>query len=473
MSLNLTEFFEALGRMGRNGFVVNTAQNDQATVYDQLIALDGINPSWLASLSASYDALIRQESLGIATWATAAQTLLMAVVSADNPAYGNTIGSSLLYLFNEMVAQGVTVQECQVSGVSAAESGNVGSPAVLISVTRRDGLIFQNIIPEVGTLFFTDDAYTGEATIHQEPWEYVGAPNISALGTGTAVGTYDWDWPQGSGVSVTGNLIDASQEATEGGNLLTNGDFETWTGSAPAVLDSWNLAVGTWGTTIQRSTSAAISGTYGVEFVAGATLNELRQQFNSAETDGTDETAGTDIAITAFRTYGFNVYLKAAGVITTGTLVIDFVDDNESVITDQQGTAQQQQIVLTGHATTWTAHPFEFRLPTRLPSIVRIRIYIRVALGGANLYMDWAALAQMVSLYTGGPNILLFANPDDDAVEAGPDPDGFQFTFANDYGGSQFGASFQTLVSRLYQTPDLILPYDPVPTIPDNLITDA
>lgn len=475
MSINLTQLFTALGRVAFNGVLINRAQTQQDIPMDDLLALSYINPAWTSQLVQSYDNLIRAESGGEFTWANTARIILQATVTADNPSFGTSLGSSLLYLLEQFQNQSATVKECTITTAFVADALNVGTPCIYISKTRYDGLIFQNTIAEVGAFVFTDDSYTGSATRNQEPWQYTGAPNISSLGTGIAVGLWDWDYPQGSGVYVTGNNIDGAQNATTTGNYLTNSDFEDWTGSSPAVLDNWYLTGGTWGTDIRRSVSATagIDGGYAVEFIAGTgTTETLSQQFNSTETDGTDPTAGTEAALTAFKTYIFNVWLKAAGVISSGTLRISLVDSTGTLIQDQAGNTQTHNIALAAYSTSWTANALEFRLPKILPAdgIVRLQIRMSNVLVGANLFMDYAAFAQPTPLYTGGPTAISFANPAD-PVEAGPNPDGWTFTFTNNRGGAEFGWTWQNTVNRLFRSADLILPYAAVPTISDGLIT--
>lgn len=476
MAVNLTQLFTAFSEAIQNAIIVNRAQNQQAEPFNTLSGLSYINPAWISQLTQSYDNLIRSESGGGGSWANTARIILQATIAEDNPSFGNSLGSALLYLLEQFQEQSATVQECTITTGLVADALNVGTPAIYISKTRYDGLIFQNTIAEIGAFVFTNDSYTGSATRNREPWQYTGAPNISSLGTGIPVGLWDWDWPQGSGVLVTGNNIDGAQEASTSGNYLTNGAFETWTGTSPAVLDNWYLSGGTWGTDIRRSeATAGIDGTYCVQFIAGTTTTEyLSQQFNSTETDGTDPTAGTSAALTAFKTYIFNVWLKAAGSISAGVLTISLRDSTGTVINDQAGTPNSATIPLASHSTNWTAHQVEFRLPTVLPldGIVRLRIAMTTALAGADLLMDYVAFAQPTPLYAGGPTVISFANPAD-PVEAGPNPDGWTFTFTNNRGNAQFGWTWQNAINRLFRAPDLILPYSSSPTISDSLITFA
>lgn len=468
MALNLTQVFTSLGRAGLNAYLIDDAQSTQGSPFSDLAGESWVNPTWVAPLSQQYDQLLRISSSGMGAWVQAATTILQQLVTADNPAYGATLGSSLNYLNQQMIAQSETVQECAVGSTVTADAANVGGGTVVVSLVRFDGLTFQNVVAEETTLRITADSYTGGATAGQEPWQWAGAPNVSSYGTGTPVGTWDFDWPQGSGQTATGNAISADVDASPTNNMLTNGDCEDWTTGTPS-LNYWYLETGTWGTSIQRS-STALGGTYSIQFNTGATLNGLTQQFGSSDVTGA--TSGTTAEVAAFTPYIVNFWTKAAGVISAGVLTVSLVDSAGTVIQNQAGVNQSQTLALSALSTSWTPRSFAFQLPVVLPTdgIVRLKIKITTALAGAALLVDDICMCQPTSLYQGGPYAAVFSNPAT-PFEAVPDPDGFTLTFTNDRGGATYGATFQTLVSRLFQTPGLILPYDASPTISDTLIT--
>jgi len=466
--LNLTQVFTSLGRAGRNAYLIDTAQAAQGTPFTQLSGEAWVNPAWVAQLAQSYDAMLRQGTTGMGVWTQAVGNILQGLVVAQDPAYGASLSSALFYLNQAMIAQAATVKECVIGSTVTPDSGNVGGGTVVVTLVRYDGLIFQNTVAEVSTLLITADSYTGSATAGSEPWQWNGAPNVSSYGTGTPVGTWDFDFPQGSGQSASGVAISASVDGSQTANMTTNGDFEDWS-VALSGPSYWYLETGTWGTSIERS-GTALGGTYSVQFNAGATLNALTQQFDSS--DATGATAGTVATITAFTPYLVNLWTKATGVISGGVLTVSLVDSTGTVLQNQAGVNQSQTLALTGLSTSWVARSFAFQTPVVLPSngIVRLKIKVTTALAGANLLVDDVCVCQPTSLYPGGPSIAVFSNPAT-PFEARPDPDGFTLTFTNDRGGATYGATFQCLISRLFQTPGLILPYDASPTISDSLIT--
>lgn len=473
MALNLGAVFSALGRAGRNAYIVNGAQDVQDVPFNEIIAVSGVNPAWTAPLAQSYDSLIRSESTGMPQWVQAAQTILQGMVAAENPAYGTSLSGSLQFLLQEMQAQSYYVNPCTVTSTVAADSANVGTGVVVVTLVRADGLIFQNTIAEESTLLITSDSYTGGATVNQEPWQWSGAPNVSSLGTGVGVGLWDWDWPQGSGAGAAGQAVAATQDAGSGAsqNYLTNGDFDDWDTTGTPFLNYWYLQTGTWGTSIQRDATGGIDGGECVRFNAGATLNALDQTFGSSVSDGTDAEAGTVSTLLAYTGYLGNVWLKASGVISAGVLTASLVDGSGTVINDQAGNANSVTVTLsTIGSTDWENFSFPFRLPVILPDTIRLRLKITTALAGANLFVDWATLTLPTSLYPGGPNVAVFSNPEN-PFEAAPDPDAFTLTFTNNRAGATYCATWQTLINRLFQTPGLLLPYTGSSLIADTLIT--
>lgn len=477
MALDLTELFTALGRVGRTAYLIASGQDPQDVPFTALAGYAYVNPAWLAPLTQSYDSLIRNQSTGMATWIQFAQTFLLQTVAADNPYYGTSLPLALQYLFQEMISQSKTVQECTVGATVAADAANVGTGTCAVTLVRGDGLTLQNTIAEESTLIFTADSYTGGATAGREPWVWTGAPNLSSLGTGTPVGPWDWDWPQGSGAGTSGNAVSAAQDAGTGvsQNYLTNGDFETWDTAGTPFLDYWHLETGTWGTSIQRSGATdGIDGGYCVQFNAGATLNGLEQEFDSSESDGADANAGTTAALANYTGYMGCLWLKGSGVISGGVMTISLVDSAGTVVNDQAGTANTKTITLSSVTTSWAAHTWAFRTPIEPPAdgIYRLRIKITTALAGANLLMDYACWTLPSNCYAGGPNVAVFSNPES-PFEASADPDAFTLTFTNDRGGASYGATWQTLINRLFQTPGLILSYSGAPNIADSLITSA
>jgi hypothetical protein len=403
-------------------------------------------------------------------WQQAAATILQGLVSAQDPQAGASLVGSLVYLQQAIIAQSASVQVCALTSTVTANSGNSGAGSVWVGLTRGDGLSLQNTIAETGILVIASDSFTGGATLGQEPWQWQGAPNVSSLGTGAPVGAWDWDALQASGSALSGNCIAANQYAVQTGNLLTNGDFALWP-VALADPTNWHLVTGAWGTDAQRSTTV-LGGVFSVEFLPTATLTTLTQQFGTASTT-TGATAGTTATLAPYTGYAENLWLKAAGVITGGVLSVSLVNSSGAVINDQQGNPNTTTIALTGASTNWVPHSLPFRLPINPPSVVRLQIEMSTALAGAGLILDWVAMCEPpTAIYPAGPNLAVFSSPASPFV-AVPNPDGWTVALTNDRGGSTFGATWQTLLNRLFGNPNFIAATSGSPTIADTLITGA
>jgi hypothetical protein len=401
-------------------------------------------------------------------WQTAAQAIVLGMVSAQSPVDGQSLPTALAYVRQAMVDQSKTVQECTITGAGEITpgAGNVGDGVLVVTVTRADGLVQQNVVQELTQFTITADSYTGGRTAGRETWQWAGQPNVSTYGTGVGVGVWDFDWPAGSGATVTGAAVSAAQDGSTTGNLLTNGDAELWTGTSPAVLDYWHLSTGTWGTSVQQS-ATGYTGSYSVQFVAGATLNALTQQFGSSVSDGTDATAGTPVTPAPLTSYGVNLWLRTvSGTAAAGVLTVELVDGSGTVVNDDSGTPNAFTVNLTTLTTAWAAFPGTVRTPTVLPATMRLRVRVSTALTGADVLMDDVCFARYAPLYLGGPSAVLFSGAA--PFETG---DSWAPVFTNDRGGATYGATWQTLVLRLFQTPGLLLPYSGSPNVADALIT--
>ena len=469
-TLNLIQLFTALGRVGRNLYLINQSQGLQPVTYSELSGYGYITPGWITNLTQTYDPLIRSQDTGMSAWQTAASNIIVGMCNAVNSQITST-SAALQFIYNQMIAQAATVKQFTTGYTVSPVATNTGRGNVVLAMIRADGINFQNVIPEIDTLTITGDSYTGRATRGAEPWSLAGQPNLSTLGTGNPVNIYDWDWPAGSGILIGGNAVAANQYGSSAvnGNILTNGDFATWTGS-PAALSYWNLVTGAWGSTIQQNNTNQLGGTYCVRFNSGST-NVLTQQFGSGVATGV--TAGTSASLSAYSGYLGNLWLSASGTLSAGTMVVSLVNSSGVTINDQSGNANTISYNLAGLSTVYNPYSYAFRLPTMLPSDGIIRLKISVSgLSGGNLYWDWNALTAPTTMYLGGPNIALFSNPAYPFV-AFPTPDQFLVTLTNNWGGSTYLASFQSLFNRLFQTPGLILPYAASPSISDSLITAA
>lgn len=476
MSFNISNWATATGRVGRQAYLIASGQNPKPVPFSELAGYAYLNPEWLAPLAQSYDALLRNDAAAMSLWQQTATTILLGMVSAQNPVAGQQLSTALSYLYNQFVAQAATVKACTIGSSVTANGTNVGTGVPAVTTFRGDGLIQQNAIAETGQLAITADSYTGGATRGQEPWRWQGQPNVSSLGTGTPVGLWDFDYPQGSATSATGNAISSTQYGQATGNYLTNGDFAGWTGGGTPILNNWHLVTGTWGTDVQQGVANGITGGFSLEFISGTgVLTALSQQFNSSVSDGTNAAAGTP-ANPASPTaslpglYTESIWMKSPGTITGGVLTWELTDGSGTVVNDAQGNPNSGTITLNTVTGSYVEHQITWRLPTNPPAALQKRFKIMTALTGAHLLLAANAFSAPRNLYPGGPSLAVFSNPATPFVATAPG-DGWAVAFSNDRGGSTFLATFQALVNRLWGAPTLLLPYTGSPTISDALIT--
>lgn len=453
--IDAAELFTRLGRFGKLRYALHAGQAGMAAAFDELYAeMGAAYPDLDGAVAAQEDASIRGLTGWWGTAAASARELILRTVAADNPAAARSFPEALAELKRQLVAYPDTVKACAVTAAASALSGSVGSGVVVLSTTDGYGVTQEHVVEEVARLVCTADSYTGGATAGREQFSFVGEPQEA--------GTFDYDWPTGSGASAGLAAVSADEDGSSSGNLLTNGDFETWSGS-PLQAENW-ITSNTWGTDLVQS-ATALRGSYSVRFAAGATLTRLYTQFGSSDTTGS--TAGTSPTPEASRSYAVNLWLRTVtGTASTGVLTVELVDGSGTVTQDGKGVDNSFTVALTALTTTWAAFNGVFRLPAAPPSTLRLRLRLSTALSGADVLVDDVCLAPMVTAYPGGPRVAVFSGATPFQVGAG-----WEVTTTNDRAGAAYGATWQTEFLRLTGDPTYLLPSTSgSPTLPDDLI---
>lgn len=455
--IDAAELFTRLGRLAHLRYALHAGQAALPAAFDSLYAEFGsAHPDLDGGVAAQEEASIRGLTGWWGTAQAAARELILRTVAADNPAAARTFAEALAELRRQLVAWPDTVKACAVTASAAALSGSVGTGVVVLTTKDGYGVTREHLVAEVARLACTADSYTGGATAGREAFTFAGEPQTA--------GTFDYDWPTGSGASTGLNAVSADEDGSGTGNLLTNGDFETWSGS-PLQAENWALAVGTWATHAAQS-ATALRGSYSLKLVAGATLTSVYQQFGSTDTTGT--AAGTSPTPEASRSYAVNLWLRTAtGTASAGVLTVELVDDAGTVTADGKGVANSFTIDLTALSTSWAASNGVFRLPAAPPATLRLRLRVSTALAGADVLVDDVCLTPVVAAYAGGPGVAVFAGATPFQVG-----DGWEVTAANDRGGAAYGATWQTEFLRLTGNPEYLLPSAASPTLVDDLITN-
>lgn len=442
--------FTRLGRIGKVAHLLNQHQAALPAAFDAIVAqyqsaLQGVG----GSVAQQQLSLIRSGSSFMGFAAAAAQQTLVQMMEADTPAQARSIPDAMAELIRQMKAAAQTVLNATVAIAPAALAGSVGTGVLVTTNKRGDGLVQENSGAETLRLVVSADSYSGGQTAGRESFRLGGESPLA--------GTWDWDYPQGSGASVSSSAVSADQDGTSSGNLTTNGDFETWSGS-PLAISNFTLAVGTWGTHAVQS-ATFFRGAFSLQLVAGATLTAFYQEFNLA--------AGTSAALTPLTSYAVNLWCrKEAGTITGGVITVELVDSAGTVINDDQAVANSFTIDCTTLTTSFVAKNGVFRIPKAPPAIMRVRVRISTALAGGNVLIDDLCVSGMTAFYAGGPAYTVFSGAT--AFVIG---DGWAVPVTNTR--PTYLAGFQALFDRLFGMRQLgqLLPSSGAPTIADTLIT--
>lgn len=458
MAITLTGtggLFTRLGKLGKIMFKVNGDQSDLATVFGEIAAQYASTLLDVGGrIANSQTGLIRSQSGIVGQVRQEAVNTVIAMVEADAPAAARSLADALNEVRRQMIAGGATVKTSTVSVAFAAVGSPTGSGVRVSSTKRGDGLVQENMFAEVGRLVCTADSYSGGATAGREPFRYVGESNLGAS-------IFDYDWPNGSEAATTLRAVSADEDASQAGNLLTNGDMETWSGGTPTINGNNWVTTGTAGTDFAQNASSPFRGSFDFKFLAGTGANTaLAQTFNSA--------AGTTTQLKPLTSYAFNVWMKRDGVVTAGVITVDLVDGSDTVINDAQGVPNSFTQTCSALTTSYAGVNGVFRLPAVLPSTVKLRIRMSTALTGANVLMDDVCLTPLTAAYVGGPGLAVFSGVTPFVLN-----DTWTVTGTNNRGGASFLATFQALFDRFFNARQLnfLLPSDAAPTIADSLIS--
>lgn len=448
--------FTRLGRIGRFAYVLAGDQAGLPAAYASLNAqfatsqLDIIGP-----INASADRYIRSippQVMG--QLQQLAQSTLIEMVTADQPAVPAQVAPCLLELRRQMLASGDTVPACTVGASATAFTSPavVGNGAIVLSTKRGDGLANENLVAESGAILScTFDSYSGGRVAGQETFQFTGEADLTRS-------VWDYDWPQGSaaGTSIVG--ISPASYSQASGNLLNNGDFENW-GTSPVASNQWQLTGGTWGTTVSQS-STAFNGSFSLQFATGATP-AIAQPFG-------DGTLGTSARVAATTNYAVNLWARTGtGTASAGVITVELVDGSGTVTNDAQGVPNSFTFNATALSTTWQAFHGTFRPPAILPATLQLRIRVSTALVGAAVLVADVAMAQLTALYPAGPRLAIFRG--DIPWVAG---DSFYLAGTNDRAGASYTATWQALFLKLFGQSGFLLPSTSgTPTIADSLIT--
>jgi len=419
--MNYTTFFTRFGKGYYLFLLVNEFRGAAGTDYiatdlptrwkSYVQQFDGEQPNIRATISDASDQLANWiDSLsGPPSWIASSLQSLVAEMTNDVHRLANKQPrTAIAELIREMLADGKFVNANTISISATAHGGNAGNGALVLSLLDGSGKQLEYVYDEALDLTFSG---SGPAT--------AGTERATVTGTASADGYFSQNWPLGSGTNTSFN----SSAADGSSNLLSNGDFETFT--TPNVPDDWTIDVGVAGAQVLSESSTIYKGAKSLRIVGnGSNLTTLSQELTSLKSK---------------TPYAVNLWVAMSATPSTGVLQVELWDGS-AVIEDESGNPNSLAIDLTTLGTSFADQGAAFRLPEPLPGdSVSLRLRLTTALENAKtLYIDEFSLVPMIQLYNAGglgPFVALFSGS-----ENWSDDDLIVINVSNDYdGGIQTG----------------------------------
>ncbi len=384
------------------------------------------------------------------------QNTLIAMVVDDFVANGNNAGGgvvssnptflqSLNYLVGQMNFGGYantawlrrpTIQASAAypTGAGVAGGANVGNGTYIVSMIDWDGYPLDYALQETITATCTGDGYPGgNATAGSEPF--------SAAGQTSAASIYSWNYGNvgvGSGSTVQLTTLDTTKTS---GLVLTDGNFEVWSGGTPA-LTNWNIGVGVPGTTVVRGNTPYL-GTYDLWIVGdGSELTKLRQA----------------VTLLPNTVYAVNAYMHTDGSVAAGSIEMRLVTaatptaSASTVVNNDAGSPNAIVQDVTALSSSFAPVSGFFQTPAILPTDLYFEFFVNTAITNTErVNIDCVGIIEAVQQYPGGPWEAMFTGSVDFATG-----DSFTAIITNaPPGGASLYASFPWQLSRFFGLPSL------------------
>lgn len=378
---------------GSSGPLISCLETSIGNLLTQFSANTNLKP-YVNSLYTQRDNLRNVSGSYYTYFQSLCDLVLLAVVNADvtlTPGTNNRAGA-MAEVISQMKSQsyyvaGPTVSASVGALVTPTTSGADG--VCIASVKGPDGVNRSHVFAEVVDLICTADSQPGGGGT-------LGREGFSVSGDNAAASVYGYDWPKGSGVNALAlpTALDSNSTVT---NMLTDGDFEVWSGS-PLALTNWPIAVGVYGTDVVKEASVVFKNSFSANFAGdGATLSSIYQNI------------GSNALLRPSTVYAVNCWMrKTAGA--TGNVSVDLWTGS-AVINDDASTANEvTKDVSTLSSSAWTAVNGYFRTPSILPSTIRLRVNLTTAVNAAHsLYVDSLCLYPAAQVYPGGGYVAAFS----------------------------------------------------------------
>lgn len=412
----------------------------QTDVNAQLVANQGYIPTFQTTITSGQNAASAFSS----AMSAVAQNVLIQMVMADTPQPAATLAYCLPELITQMQTATASVVHNTITVSSSASTSNGGNGTLIIATTNTStpALILENVLPEVFTITCVSDSQPGNgATAGQEGFTAQGDVSYTNL---------SWQWPGGTGGQA--NITSASADVqASSANVLTNSNFETWTGSGTAgSLTGWAPLVGAFGVDINQ-TSGSYRGSYAVALSStGSELTGIYQTLASPTIAG---------IIQPQTKYALAVRTKVSATPSAGVLRVSLKDTSAGTV------YAASTITLSGETTAYALHSTTFNTPLSMPANWTAVVELTTAIdAGKSVFVDDFVITQMTQYQNG---LYLSIIPGNANFVRG---DVYTVTVTNDLAGQ-----FQTWFNRCFNMSQagLLLPSaaSASATIPNSLIT--
>ncbi len=386
----------ATARVLSGAFLTTRSTTIEADAAESPAVSNEIDGHWTALSS------FQSATSGIfSSYRTLAEKIFVRQVYLDAGISSLDLVTALQECIRQMRVTGDDINGSTVSvGSQTSVPTPIGNPIFVVSLRTKRGEVVQTAFQESLRIAITSDVNAG-ATARNESFSVKGAAAITDV--------FSHLYPAGSSCSVSGQLVDA-QANNSSGNLLTNGDFETFT--TTDTPDNFVILLGAASTQIFSSGSSdAYTQSNALKLTGAAgVLTTLYQPFNTTAST-TAGAGGTPGRVYPGRVYAFHGKIKAISAApVAGVLRVAITDSANAVLNNDFGSALSFDTDLTLITTGFTSFSGVFSMPTNLPSVVRLQLKTTTAVTNtSSVVIDDIAFTEMTELYAGGPRIAGFS----------------------------------------------------------------
>lgn len=375
--------------------------------------------------------------------ASAAQQSSILQVNDNAPLNPYTYIQSILNVITQMKATAQSVNKPTITSSISAGGSNIGNPNVTTYTLNAYGVQSDTIYAEAVTV-----TCTSASAAFAETFQAVGV---------VAVPTTAYNWPQGSGCTVTVPVTNPAATT-----LITDGMFVNWGSPVGNTPTNWIIINGTAGTQVLRGSSPIRAGySYSASIVSdGSSATQLAQA----------------VSLQPNTVYAFSVQMKVSTTDGSGVARICLTNGDGSTILTNDATAVLSQTYTmssgtpstTNVGTSYATFTVYFATPFHLPATVYIQYGYSVAPSSTKvLSLDAAAGIQATQLYNQGQYLAMFSGSTASIVN-----DVYTATYTNSLGTQSFVRGFQRVLNAPNLGPTIFFPSSVSPTVPDNLISN-